>query len=77
MAKARIVRLPYFLGCFRVHAHQKTSQHIHSIGSDEMALIRNRLHPRGLDPEMIHRYARKARFWGAICSRLGNLKIRV
>lgn len=76
-AKARIVRLPYFLGCFRVHAHQKTSQHIHSIGNDEMTIIRKRLHPQGIDPEMIHRYARKARFWGAICSRLTKAKIRV
>jgi hypothetical protein len=76
-AKARIVRLPYFLGSFRVHAHQKTSQHIHSIGSDEMSVIRNRLHPRGIDPEMIHRYARKARFWGAVCSRLQTAGIRV
>ena len=76
-AGARMVRLPYFLGCFRVHAQQKTSQHIHSIGSDEMTRIRTRLHPRGTNPEMIHKYARKARFWGAICSRLAALKIRI
>jgi glycosyltransferase involved in cell wall biosynthesis len=72
---AKIVRLPYFLGSFRVHAHQKTSQHIHSIGSDEMTKIRTRVHPRGIDPEKIHHYARKARFGGAICSRLRGLKI--
>lgn len=76
-AKARIVRVPYFLGCFRVHNHQKTNQHIHSVGSDEMTVIRNRVHPRGIDPEMIQRYARKARFWGAVCSRLRAAKIRV
>jgi uncharacterized coiled-coil protein SlyX len=75
-ARARIVRLPYYLGCFRVHAHQKTSQNIHSIGNDEMTIIRHRLHPQGIDPEMIHRSARKARFWGAVCSRLRTLKIR-
>ena len=76
-AGARIVRVPYYLGCFRVHTQQKTSQHIHSIGNDEMTIIRNRLHPQGIDPEMIHRYARKARFWGAVCSRLRQIKIRV
>jgi hypothetical protein len=76
-AQAKIVRLPYFLGCFRVHAHQKTSQHIHSIGNDEMTKIRTRLHPHGINPEMIHKYARKARFWGAICSRLAERKIRL
>lgn len=76
-AGAKIVRLPYFLGCFRLHPGQKTSQHIHSIGSDEMTKIRNRIHPRGIDPKMIHKYARKARFGGAICSRLRALKIRL
>jgi glycosyltransferase involved in cell wall biosynthesis len=76
VAGLRIVRLPYFLGCFRVHPHQKTSQHIHSIGSDEMTKIRNRIHPRGIDPEMIHHYARKIRFQGALRSRLASLKIR-
>ena len=75
-AGAKIVRLPYFLGCFRVHAHQKTSQHIHSIGSDEMTKIRTRIHPQGDNPDMIQKYARKARFWGAVCSRLAACKIR-
>lgn len=76
-AGATIVRLPYFLGCFRVHAHQKTSQHIHSIGSDEMTKIRNRIHPRGINPAMIERFAKKTRFWGAVSSRLHALKIRI
>jgi len=72
---AKIVRLPYFLGSFRVHPDQKTSQHIHSVGSDEMAKLRARVHPRGIDPEKIHHFARKARFGGAICSRLRAAKI--
>jgi glycosyltransferase involved in cell wall biosynthesis len=76
VAGLKIVLLPYFLGCFRVHPHQKTSQHIHSIGSEEMTKIRNRIHPRGINPEMIHHYARKVRFQGALCSRLAGLKIR-
>jgi GT2 family glycosyltransferase len=76
VAGLKIVRLPYFLGCFRVHPNQKTSQHIHSIGSEEMTKIRNRIHPRGINPEMIHHYARKVRFQGAVCSRLAGLKIR-
>ncbi len=73
---AKIVRLPYFLGSFRVHANQKTSRHIHSIGSEEMTKIRTRIHPRGIDPEKIQQYADKARFDGAICSRLRAIKIR-
>ena len=41
-----------------------------------MTKIRNRIHPRGIDPEMIHHYARKIRFQGALRSRLASLKIR-
>jgi GT2 family glycosyltransferase len=73
----RIVRLPYLLGCFRVHPSQKTSRHIHSIGNDEMTKLRSRIHPRGIDPKMIERYARKIRFQGALCSRLAEFKVRV
>ncbi len=43
-AGCRIVRLPYFLGCFRVHPQQKTSQVIHTTGAEEMARIRLRFH---------------------------------
>jgi hypothetical protein len=70
------VRLPYALGCFRVHPKQKTSEHIHSVGNDEMTLLRLRLHPEGIDPARIEHYARKARFWGAVCSRLAGWGIR-
>jgi glycosyltransferase involved in cell wall biosynthesis len=73
---ARTVRLPYALGCFRVHPKQKTSEHIHSVGNDEMTLLRLRLHPEGIDPARIEHYARKARFWGAVCSRLAGWGIR-
>lgn len=76
-ANARIVRLPYFLGCFRVHAHQKTSQQIMSVGEDEMTRIRTRLHPQGVDYSLIEKYGRKARFWGAIYSRLHSARIRL
>jgi hypothetical protein len=41
-----------------------------------MTKIRNRIHPRGINPEMIHHYARQVRFQGALCSRLAGLKIR-
>lgn len=74
---ARIVRLPHFLGSFRVHAHQKTSQQISSVGEEEMNRIRTRLHPQGIDRQKIEHYGRKARFWGAICSRLQEAGIRI
>lgn len=41
-----IRRVPYFLGCFRVHAQQKTSAHISTVGEGEMAKLRRRTHGR-------------------------------
>jgi hypothetical protein len=42
----KIKRIPYFLGCFRVHDHQKTHLHINSRGLTEMNEIRDRLNPQ-------------------------------
>jgi glycosyltransferase involved in cell wall biosynthesis len=39
---AKIVRLPHFLGLFRVHAGQKTCANIESIGFHEMQKLRKR-----------------------------------
>ncbi|MES2693165.1 MAG: glycosyltransferase family 9 protein [Verrucomicrobiota bacterium] len=76
-AGCRMVRVPYFLGAFRVHSEQKTSQAIHTTGADEMRRIRTRFHgERQDDAENIHRHARHARFWGAITARLHALGIR-
>ncbi len=76
-AGCRLVRLPYFLGAFRVHAEQKTSQAIHTTGADEMRRIRTRFHgERQDDFETINRHARHARFWGAITARLFGLGLR-
>jgi glycosyltransferase involved in cell wall biosynthesis len=77
-AGLRAVRLPYFLGCFRVHHEQKTSQHIHSTGAEEMARVRTRFHgpERQSDMEMINTWARRIRFRGAITARLHALGIR-
>jgi len=41
-AGAKIVRLPYFLGCFRVHDAQKSTAEIGSVGMREMARLRER-----------------------------------
>src|SRR6185503_4961943 len=68
---ARVVRVPYFLGAFRVHAEQKTSHAIHTTGAEEMRRIRTRFHgERQDDFETIDRHAREARFRGAITARL-------
>ena len=76
-AGARIVRLPYFLGCFRVHTEQKTSAHIHTTGHEEMTRIRTRIHGPHPDPARIEHHARKARFKAALHSRLHGLGVRL
>jgi glycosyltransferase involved in cell wall biosynthesis len=43
---ARFVRLPRFMGAFRVHSQQKTSANIRNTGFQEMARIRERIHGR-------------------------------
>jgi len=57
-AGAHMVRLPRFLGAFRVHGDQKTLKLGETVGAEEMARIRRRIHGR----DMSHREAiRKAR----------------
>ncbi len=41
-AGARMVRLPCFMGAFRVHASQKTSSEIHDLGFREMQRLRTK-----------------------------------
>jgi len=76
-AECRIVRIPYFLGCFRVHAQQKTHQAIHTTGADEMTRIRLRFHSKDKDdPAMIEAHARRIRIRGTVTARLSALGLR-
>jgi ADP-heptose:LPS heptosyltransferase/glycosyltransferase involved in cell wall biosynthesis len=76
-AGCKIKRVPYFLGCFRVHAEQKTSQAIHTTGAEEMTRIRTRFHgEKQNDGDTINRYARSTRFRGALTARLQSLGLR-
>jgi glycosyltransferase involved in cell wall biosynthesis len=52
-AEARIVRLPRFLGAFRVHTRQKTSADITETGWSEMARLRERCHGRSVSDREI------------------------
>jgi len=78
-AGLRVVRVPRFLACFRVHAEQKTSRHIHSTGAEEMARVRTRFHgpEKQGDPEAIAAWTRRIRFRGALTARLHALGIRI
>ena len=43
---AKFVRLPRFLGAFRVHSQQKTSAALTELGHKEMGILRERCHNR-------------------------------
>jgi len=76
-AGCRIVRIPYFLGCFRIHSQQKTHHAIHTTGADEMAKIRLRFHGADKDNQaMIERHARRIRIRGTLTARLHALGLR-
>jgi GT2 family glycosyltransferase len=57
-AAAKMVRLPRFLGGFRVHPHQKTSKEMADIGVAEMDRLRERCHGRRVMTSEINRALR-------------------
>ncbi|MDP2137668.1 MAG: glycosyltransferase family 2 protein, partial [Candidatus Didemnitutus sp.] len=67
-AGARIVRVPYFLACFRSHAAQKTAAVMHSTGQREITLLRERTQGRKFPAHEIEghpllmRYLRRSAF---------------
>jgi glycosyltransferase involved in cell wall biosynthesis len=61
-AGARIVRVPFFLGCFRVHAAQKTSARMHDVGQREITLLRERTQGRPFPPAELERNPRLLRY---------------
>ena len=67
-AGAKLVRVPCFLACFRVHAAQKTSAQMHDVGQKEITLLRERTHGRPFPPQELEsnprllRYLRRSAF---------------
>ena len=59
---AKIVRLPYFLGCFRVHSAQKTSAQMDSIGRLEIERLRKRTHGRAIPAPDLESHPRLLRY---------------
>jgi len=57
-AGARMVRLPRFLGAFRVHGDQKTLTHGSTVGIAEMMRIRERIHGRPISQGEALRHVR-------------------
>ncbi|PTY03394.1 glycosyltransferase [Verrucomicrobia bacterium LW23] len=75
-AKARIVRVPYFLGCFRVHKQQRSSAPVTTMGIHEMDQIRHDFHGRDLSWDEVNKAARKLQVRATITSRLLEMGIR-
>jgi GT2 family glycosyltransferase len=69
-AGARIVRVPRFLGAFRVHRDQKTSQQMAGLGTLEMDRLRRRVHGRALAIEEVRNGLLRFMILHAICRRL-------
>lgn len=75
-AGARIVRLPYFLACFRSHSTQKTLAAMHSTGQAEITRLRERTFGRPFPPQELEknpvllRYLRRSA-WIEFLWRLG------
>ncbi|HWA24533.1 MAG TPA: glycosyltransferase [Lacunisphaera sp.] len=73
-AGARIVRVPYFLACFRVHATQKTAAQMQGVGQEEIIRLRQRTHGRSISPAELEghpallRYLRRSAFIGWLWS---------
>jgi len=73
-AGAKIVRIPYFLACFRVHAAQKTTAQMQSVGQAEITRLREQTFGRAFPPQELEanstllRYLRRSAFieflWG-------------
>jgi len=61
-AGARIVRVPYFLACFRIHSAQKTSAQMEFVGKKEIATLNLRTFGRALLPTEIETHPRLLRY---------------
>lgn len=75
-AGARIVRVPFFLGCFRIHAAQKTSAQLDSIGRQEIDRLRERAFGRVLPPIEVEAHPAMTRYlresaWLEFAARFG------
>jgi glycosyltransferase involved in cell wall biosynthesis len=75
-AGARIQRLPWFLGCFRVHELQKSSAEITTTGFAEMARLRTRELGTSFTEERLGRHVVLYQAKAAWCDRLLRWRIR-
>lgn len=72
-AGANFVRLPRFLGAFRVHGAQKTSAQMSEVGEKEMERLRFRCHGRKVTQDEISKKIRPYLIRHIICDKLYKL----
>lgn len=75
-AGARIVRLPWFMGCFRVHPAQKSSADISTVGFAEMARLRERELGEAFNENSLSRHVVACQRKAIWCDRLWRAGIR-
>ncbi len=74
---AVIKRLPYFLGCFRVHESQKTNAQINTIGHKEIKQLQFRSHQRIITDEEIGKVYMKNVIESKIVQLLFSIGVRI
>jgi len=73
---AKIVRVPYYLGCFRVHSLQKTSSQMETIGNQEVTFLRLTTPGSRTDPVERNLLSQRVTRQSALCARLLRFGIR-
>ena len=74
-AGATTVRLPRFLGAFRVHEAQKSSAQVETLGVGEMNRLRRRIHGRAVSPVETRRAIRPYLRRHALLDKLHRLRL--
>jgi FkbM family methyltransferase len=69
-AGAKFVRLPRFLGAFRVHSQQKTSARLHDMGQMEMFRLREKCAGRPVTQDEVRRRIFTYKCWSLLYERL-------
>ncbi|MEI8233356.1 MAG: glycosyltransferase [Verrucomicrobiota bacterium] len=74
--RANIVRVPYFLGCFRMHTLQKTSAQMETIGNQEVNFLRLSTPGSQTDPAELGCLGQRVAHQSALCAWLLRFGIR-
>lgn len=73
---AKIVRVPYYLGCFRVHSLQKSNAQVESIGNKEVNFLRSSTQGAHTDPAALAVLTKRVTRQSALCAWLLRHGIR-